>query len=193
MRYWDNRGTRGRTRAVFSTVPLYWSTPDSAGTSQDYLPVALAEADYLINFAVLKSHEGSGITACAKNHYGSLLRCPDGYLRGAPNSGSAPYNGYYHLHYALPGNGYRNSPDVTTMAQYRPLVDLMGHEDLGGKTLLYLIDGLFGGWNWNSVPSRWSMSPFDGDWPSSVAFRWTRWPSSRWRAISSAKSGPGSC
>ena len=39
-----------------------------------------AEADYIINFAVLKGH-GAGITLCAKNHYGSLIRCPDGYLR----------------------------------------------------------------------------------------------------------------
>jgi hypothetical protein len=168
VRYWDNRGTLGRTRAEFGTVPLYWSTSAADGTTQDYLPVALEEADYVINFAVLKSHGCGGITVCAKNHYGSLLRCPTGYLRGAPNSGTPPYNGYYHLHDTLPGDGCRVGPALTSMGQYRALVDLMGHDGIGGKTLLYLIDGLFGGKDWYSAPSRWDMAPFEDDWPSSL-------------------------
>jgi uncharacterized repeat protein (TIGR01451 family) len=168
VHYWDNRGTLGRTKAEFGTVPLYWSTSEADGTTQDYLPQAFEEADYLINFAVLKSHDGSGITVNAKNHYGSLLRCPDGFLRDALNIGPPPYNGYYHMHYTLPGDGYYDDPDMTTMGHYRALVDLMGHEGLGGKTLLYLIDGLFGGQLWYAAPSKWSMEPFDGDWPSSL-------------------------
>jgi hypothetical protein len=47
-------------------------------------------------------------------------------------------------------------------------VDLMGHEQLGGKTLLYLIDGLYGGYYWEGTPYEWDMSPFNGDWPSSL-------------------------
>jgi uncharacterized repeat protein (TIGR01451 family) len=168
VRYWDNRGTLGRTRAEFGTVPLHWSTSEATGTTQDYLPVAFEEATYLINFAVLKSHDGSGITVNAKNHYGSLLRCPDGYLRDAPNTWPPPYNGYYHMHDTLPGEGFRAGPDVATMGQYRALVDLMGHEAIGGKTLLYLVDGLFGGQVWYSTPSKWSMPPYNGDWPSSL-------------------------
>ncbi len=38
--------------------------------------MAFAEAEYLINFANLKAHTGSGVTLCAKNHYGSLIRWP---------------------------------------------------------------------------------------------------------------------
>jgi hypothetical protein len=79
VHYWDNRGTLGRTRAEFdTTAPFFWSTADADGTTQDYLPQAIEEADYLINFAVLKCHDCGGITVAAKNHYGSLLRCPDG-------------------------------------------------------------------------------------------------------------------
>lgn len=48
----------------------------------------------------------------------------------------------------------------------------MGHPDLGDKTVLYLIDGLFGGYYWDSHPYKWLMEPFgdgnEGDWPSSL-------------------------
>ena len=54
------------------------------------------------------------------------------------------------------------------MGKYRCLVDLMGHEQLGGKTLLCLVDALFTGINWDSRPSKWQMEPFDNDWPSSI-------------------------
>jgi len=162
VHYLDNRGTHGRTRAEFSTSPFYWSTTAADGTTQDYVPAAFAGAKYVINFAVLKSHNGAGITVNAKNHYGSLLRCPNGYLRGAPNVGE-PYNNYYDMHATLPGLG-----EPTTLGHYRALVDLMGHADLGGKTLLYLVDGVFGGKDWNAVPSKWVMTPFNGDWPSSL-------------------------
>jgi hypothetical protein len=168
VHYWDNRGSLGRTRAELGTVPFYWSTSDAAGTTQDYLPKAFEDAHYLINFAVLKAHDAAGVTLNAKNHYGSLLRCPDGFLRDATNTGPPPYNGYYDMHHTLTGDGVSSDPNVTSMGRYRALVDLMGHEGIGGKTLLYLIDGLFGGQNWYAAPSRWSMLPFNNDWPSSL-------------------------
>jgi hypothetical protein len=48
------------------------------------------------------------------------------------------------------------------------LVDLMGHEDTGGKGLLYLIDGLWGTRDALHEPLRWFSDPFGGDWPSSL-------------------------
>jgi hypothetical protein len=52
---------------------------------------------------------------------------------------------------------------------YRALVDLMGHAHLGGKTFLYLIDGLYSGdHNNDTVPHRWPVAPFNGGWTSSV-------------------------
>jgi hypothetical protein len=164
IHYLDNYGGSGRTRAEFSNVPLCWSTPQAAGKRQDYLPTAFAEARYIINFAILKGHS-SGVTLCAKNHYGSLIRTPDGYLRPQfprlPTEGSYP--GYYNMHLSLPNVGW--SPGI---AQYRAVVDLMGHRELGGKTLLYLVDGLFGGYYAASYPYKWNMPPFNGDWPSSL-------------------------
>ena len=71
-----------------------------------------------------------------------------------------------------------------------PLVDLMGHKQLGGKTLLYLIDGLYAGKHAKErAPRKWNTSPFNGDWTSSLFasqdpvaidsvgldFLWTEW------------------
>jgi len=182
--YMANLGGRGRTQATFSSVEFHWSTPAAAGKKQDYIPRSFAEADYFINFPILKSHDSGGITVCGKNHYGSLLRNPNGTL------GGQTYN-YYNMHDSLP----RYAPG---MGRYRCLVDLMGHAQLGGKTLLYIVDGLFAGENWDSNPTKWQMPPFNGDWPSSVFvsqdpvamdsvcfdFLWTEW--SNWPHISGA-------
>jgi hypothetical protein len=54
------------------------------------------------------------------------------------------------------------------MGHYRALVDLLGSPALGGKTLLFLVDGLFGGYFWDSHPKQWMSSPFNGNWPSSL-------------------------
>jgi hypothetical protein len=44
----------------------------------------------------------------------------------------------------------------------------MGHEHLGGKTILYLIDGIWGSTNYGDPPIKWRMVPFNNDWPSSI-------------------------
>lgn len=154
IRYLDNLGGAGRTRSDFSEVPFHWSTSEADGKLADFVPVSYAEAEYLINLAVLKTHGSGGVTVCAKNHFGSLLRCPDGLLRDTTRN-------YYHLHYNLPKGNQGTG-------KYRALVDLMGHPELGGKTFLCIIDGLYGGQNWSSVPEKWQSAPFNGDWPSSI-------------------------
>jgi hypothetical protein len=156
-------GGMGRTESSWSDVEFYWSDPCSAhwaGVSeQDYIPTHFAEADYFINFPILKSHSRGGITACGKNFYGSLIRNPDGSISyGLP--GPDP-DAWYSMHTTL--------PDLTPgMGNYRCIVDLMGHPELGGKTLLCLVDALFSGIDWCGVPVEWDMSPFNGDWPSSI-------------------------
>ena len=152
--YMASHGGHGRTQSTFSDVEFYWSTSAANGKRQDYIPRSFAEADYMINFAILKSHDSGGITVCGKNHYGSLIRNPNGTL------GGRQYN-YYDMHNSLPSRR-------RGMGYYRALVDLMGHPELGGKTVLYLVDGLFAGQNWDSRPARWNMAPFYGDWPSSI-------------------------
>lgn len=148
VKWLDRGGKLGRVKMKQSTVPLHWSC-DVEGYKQDYVPVAFAEAEYLINFANLKAHTGSGVTLCAKNHYGSLIRWP-------------VERGYYDLH----PNAFAEETAI-----YRNLVDMVGHSHLGGKTLLYLIDGLYCGvhpTDMSKGPRRWKSRPFDGDWTSSL-------------------------
>ncbi|MHC4745451.1 MAG: DUF362 domain-containing protein, partial [Planctomycetota bacterium] len=144
----DHTGKFGRIKSRESSVPLYWSCKPE-GDKQDYAPVCFAEADYIINFANLKAHTGAGVTLCAKNHYGSLVRWP-------------AEKGYFDMH----KNAFAKEEGI-----YRPLVDLMGHSDIGGKTLLYLIDGLYCGIHpidMDKGPRRWRSYPFNGDWTSSL-------------------------
>ncbi|MBL7154141.1 MAG: DUF362 domain-containing protein [Phycisphaerae bacterium] len=154
VRYVDYAGYYNRTKMQKSSVPFYWSTSRAAGKSQDYMLKSYADAEYLINLASLKGHYNvAGITLCAKNHYGSLR---------APTAG-----GYYNMHSDC-------AFTVSQSGRYRNMVDLMGHEDLGGKTLLCMIDGLYAGKHAlgypNNLSRKWQMSPFNNDWPSSIFF-----------------------
>ncbi|HXX62885.1 MAG TPA: T9SS type A sorting domain-containing protein, partial [Bacteroidota bacterium] len=57
------------------------------------------------------------------------------------------------------------------MGTYNTLVDLMGHKDLGAKTVLYMIDGLYAVEEEDhpvSLASRWKSFPFNNHWSSSL-------------------------
>jgi hypothetical protein len=142
----DCAGKFERRRAKPSTVPVYWSSRPK-DCAQDFVPDWFAEAEYLINLANLKAHGGTGVTLCAKNHYGSLIRTP-------------VQKGYYDLHPAAFSTGEKT---------YRPLVDFLGHPQIGGKTVLCLIDGLYPGIHpKDRAPRKWDRPPFNGDWASSL-------------------------
>ena len=154
VHYLDLVGLSNRTAVTFSGVPFSWSGPPSSATNQDWVPSAYASANYLINCAVLKT-SAAGVTLCGKNHYGSLSRTPVDA-------------GYYDLHESL--------PYITTgVGKYRAIVDLMGHPDIGGKTVICFLDALYAGRLWNGITQKWSLPPFgDGaggsrsNWPSSI-------------------------
>ena len=146
VRYIDGLGKRGCVKAKPSDVPFYWSARPQ-GSRQDYVPDYFAEATYLVNLANLKAHTGAGVTLCGKNHFGSLARIP---VEG----------GYYDMH--------RSSFAQETRV-YRAHVDLMGHAHVGGKTVLYLIDGLYPGKHpIDPAPRKWRSAPFNGQWASSL-------------------------
>lgn len=113
----------------------------------------MENADYMINFACLKSHVRGGVTLNAKNHFGSITRSGAGHLHPALISTS--------------NNGLDQSN--TGYKKYRVLVDIMGHEKLGGNTMLFVVEGLFGGSESEVKPPRkWKMQFFNGDWTNSV-------------------------
>ena len=154
--YIDIVGTSGRTKTTTpSTNPrVYWADANSNNaTNKDYVPNIYHNAAYVINLGNLKGHYNqAGVTMCGKNHYGTLCRTPN-------------QSGYYDLHakqvWGVPGMGH-----------YRPLVDFMGHPEIGGRTVLCLIDGLYTTKHcqnnvWPNAPLKFPNPPFNNDWPSS--------------------------
>jgi len=134
-------GGNGRIAASRDTSkPLY----TNAGTA--YFPRCVTEAKYLFNMALLRPHSLFGVTLCAKNHFGSTF---------FPSQNSwtpSPMHNY----------GLRGNP----MGSYNCLVDLNGHNQLSGKTLLYMIDGLYGARNQSSNVLKWVS--FGDNWSSSI-------------------------
>jgi hypothetical protein len=126
----------------------------SDGGTSDPLPQAYADAAYLINAPVLKKHHRAGISLTAKLHFGSI----------APYNG----NGAFNWHYGLPAPEGAGLVSNGGYGAYRCLVDFMGHRDLGGKTVLYLVDGLWSSINWGHPEIAWRMSPFNGQYPASL-------------------------
>lgn len=135
--------------AADESAPILWSHQFSGKVN--YLPTCVTEAKYVINFANLKGHS-YGITLCGKNHFGSFI---NGNMMRPPEGAS--------LHQWLTRN---------EMGIYSPLVDLMANADLGGKTVLYMLDALIcapsEGASITGENSRWQQAPFNGDYTSSV-------------------------
>jgi len=92
------------------------------GVPTAYPPQCVTQAKYVINLSLARAHDLMGVTETAKNQYGSV------YFEGAGFT-PAPLHSY-------------SSRDLP-MGSYNSLVDLIGYQHLGGKTLLYVIDFLY--------------------------------------------------
>ncbi len=130
-------------------APIRWS--HEFGGAINYLPVCVTEASYIINLANLKGHS-YGITLCGKNHFGSFI---NGNAMRPPEGAN--------LHQWL---------TRSEMGIYSPLVDLAANADLGGKTVLYMLDAIICAVSEGSSITRdnatWKQPPFNGDYTSSV-------------------------
>ncbi len=139
--------------------PTFWST--------DY-----TEATYMINLFNLRGHNLAGFTASAKNHFGSLMPAyesspgvyiyPEGFRTNPPS-----WAGVHH--YVAARNGFWMNPvelwdlPKVPLGSYTVLVDLLSNADAGGKTFLYLCDGLAATVHQGSNLSnseRWYSAPF---------------------------------
>jgi len=159
VKYVDRqRSDLGRTLITKTTEgAIKWSDKGTVMTKAgtDYLYAEMVNADYLINLAALKAHARAGITLTAKNHFGSHTRGDDGA---------------WHLHDGLVcyiDNDVLN-PARTEYGVYRVLTDIMGHERLGANTVLFIVEGLWGGPEATEKPVKWDSAPFNGDWPNSI-------------------------
>lgn len=140
----------GRNNGVADeNAPIQWS--HSFSGKVNYLPTCVTEAEYVINLANLKGHS-YGITLCGKNHFGSFI---NGNLMRPPEGAN--------LHQWLTRN---------EMGIYSPLVDLMANADLGGKTVLYMLDAIIcapsEGASITADNSKWQQAPFNGHYTASV-------------------------
>lgn len=145
VHYVDNEGTHGREKSTYTADAIPYSQDN--GRLATGLADCAIEADYLINVALLKGHGGQGVTLCAKNWYGAT-----------------------DINRNFRKNQHNNfNQDRGGKPRFMTFTDFMGHKDLGAKTMLFLIDGLYGSMDVNGAPSgTWKMPPFDGAWPCSL-------------------------
>ena len=146
--YVDGKGGSG----VHQTVPSAQSVLKFSNKAlQSTLPQQYIDATYVINIPCLKTHNEGGITLIAKNHQGSFLE-----------KGDDPRGQYaIKMHPYLPANS-------SGTRKYRHTVDYMGHEQTGGKGLIYIIDGLWGGESWEGWIKKFKSAPFNNDYPNSI-------------------------
>jgi hypothetical protein len=158
----DGYTNLGRTQSAgWSNDIIFYS--DKATIMQtainDKLMKEMAEADYLINVAALKAHARAGVSLNAKLNFGSH-----------GSHGSEGYGSFY-LHKGLictVDNDVMTSGVRGEYKSYRVLVDLMGHEKIGRNTVLFVVDGLWGGVEATDMPVKWGMAPFNNDFPNSI-------------------------
>lgn len=145
VNYVDHVGEEGRTKSGFVADAVHYSK--ESARMRTGLTTACTEADYIINMALLKGHVGQGITLCGKNWYGTVDIDQD-WRKNAHTNMNQDKGGRF---------------------KYITFVDYMGHKDIGGKTMLYLIDGLYGCKLVDGQPDPvWQMAPFNGSWPCSL-------------------------
>ena len=138
--------------------PTFWSTD-------------FTEATYMINLFNLRGHNLAGFTASAKNHFGSVMPAyesspgvytyPDGFRTNPPS-----WSG---IHHYVAAKDFEWTPaelwDLPQVPRgsYSVLVDLLSNADAGGKTFLYLCDGLAATVMQGSTltsDERWYSAPF---------------------------------
>jgi len=117
VRWMDGQGLKGREAADWVDGMITYSSPET--NLGQMLPRQIVDATYLINFALFKGHEMSGVTLCAKNHFGSIK-------------------------FPQRDHGKYVTPMKRPADAYSAYVDLMGCPNLGAKTMLYLVDGIYG-------------------------------------------------
>jgi hypothetical protein len=143
----DNAGGEGRTKSTYVNNAIPYSVDN--GKLATGLATCAVEADYMINLALLKGHIGQGVTLCGKNLYGVTSIDPNWRKNAHDNF-----------------NQDRQGKD-----KYLTFTDFLGHKDLGGKTLLFMIDGFYAARSQDGPPlikDKWMMAPFNNRWCCSL-------------------------
>ena len=127
-------------------ILVYAKTEQDGNRCGTRIPTMVQTSKYIINMALLKGHCTAGVSLTAKNHYGTIDAGKD------------------HKYIDPLSTEYGPIP------RYSPLVDLVGSPELGGKTLLFMIDALYGALSVGGTPTRLAPRPFNGQYASSLLF-----------------------
>jgi hypothetical protein len=141
VNYVDKLGeASGRTQAEASDVTFTF-----VDGVERTLPQCVVDASYIINMPLLKQHPiNNGVTLSGKNMFGTFLE---------PVADIHPY----HESGQIVGNP-------------APQTDLLAHQDIGGKTILSIGDGLYGTLREHRTILWFHMYPFNDDWTNSLFF-----------------------
>ncbi|MBN1181602.1 MAG: DUF362 domain-containing protein [Bacteroidales bacterium] len=148
----ENPGTREKVVRDSTCVIHYSDTNIVKGSGKVCLPTIVSEARYLMSMCLPREHTDlAGVTLCAKNYFGSVWHPWD-------------YQYYHHwqpqcMHAAVAAHPLGDIPQ-RPMGSYNALVDIMGHKELGGKTMLCLGDLTRKSW--------WPDAPFNSGPASSL-------------------------
>jgi hypothetical protein len=146
VHYVDHNGGDGREKATFVENAIPYSVDNEKVATG--LASCMVEADYIIDMALMKGHVSQGVTLCAKNFFG-CTSIEDDWRKNAHSSGF--------------------SQNREGKFAYSVYPDYMGHKDLGGKTVLFLIDGIYSNKFVDKIPAfKWKLEPFNGNWPGSL-------------------------
>jgi len=135
-------GAEGRQQVVASNEKVYFAEGECTYRT---LPTCVTEAEYLINMPIVKRHVADRVTLAGKNWFGAWVE------------DVVSIHEYHTIGYTAMGNP-------------APQVDLLAHEELGGKTLLLIGDGTYCS-RYNNAPiSHFQMYPFNDDYMNSLFF-----------------------
>ena len=141
---------REKLQKTNSEEIIYSDKGTILGKPSDSFYDCTVEADYVLSVPALKGHRWGGVTFFAKNHFGSNT------------NGDAS-----HLHPGLHRTDY-NAPLRDGYRRYRVFVDIMAYKHLGGKSLIYVGDLLWGTSYEHDPPVKLRSAPFNNDWSSSL-------------------------
>jgi Domain of unknown function (DUF362) len=126
-----------------TTDPIKFSDPKVGIAFQ---PKCVVESKYRISYALLRAHTICGVTLCTKNNNGTLYWPATNYW------GPRVYHDFIRKTRGLPA--------------YNAFVDILGHRQIGGKTFLNFLDGIYAAEQSETNVVRFQS--FGGHWASSI-------------------------
>jgi uncharacterized protein (DUF362 family) len=132
--------------------PIKFSDPK---VGECYQPLCVVNAKYRVSYALLRGHEICGITCCTKNNNGTI------YWPGRNYWGPSVYHNYITKSRGFPA--------------YNAFVDILAHNQIGGKHLLSFLDGIYSAEQsetnvvrWKSLGDHWASSVFMSQDPIAI-------------------------